>query len=212
MILTTGMSRLLTILFLAVAPAFPQALPDILLPEPTAGKIDPLTSKEKALITLRSTFGPRGLINRGIIAGYDHLRDYPEEWPQGMEGWSMRYGSRMGRLAIRNSLQLGVDVAMKTDPRYDRCACSGFGARTAHAWRRVLVARKDHGGETIGLSRLVGAYVSPAITDQWYPDRLNTTSHKLQSGTWFLGWRGATNMLREFWPDIKSRMPFGKKR
>jgi hypothetical protein len=41
------------------------------------------------------------------------------------------------------------------------------------------------------------------ITDQWYPARLNTWQHKLESGTWFLGWRGVNNMVKEFWPDIR---------
>jgi hypothetical protein len=67
----------------------------------------------------------------------------------------------------------------------------------------VLVSRSDSGGEMPAYSNFTGAYVTPWITYTWYPDRLDTTSRKLQSGTMYLGWRGATNMLREFWPDIK---------
>ena len=164
---------------------------------------DALTAEEKARLALRNTFGTRALVNRLVLTGMNQWQDHPEEWPQGVDGFGQRFASRFGRLAVRNAIQLSVDVAMKTDPRYNRCDCDGFLPRAGHALKRVLVARTDYGGQTINASRLAGAYVTPMITDQWYPGRLNTWSHKLESGTWNLGWRGATNILREFWPEIR---------
>jgi hypothetical protein len=120
-----------------------------------------------------------------------------------MEGYGKRYASRWGRMAIRNGIELGADLTFKTDPRYDRCDCIGFTARSGHALKRILVARRDNGTEMVSVSRLAGAYVTPMITDQWYPARLNTWDHKLWSGTEFLAWRGVSNMVKEFWPDIK---------
>jgi hypothetical protein len=118
----------------------------------------------------------------------------------------------MGRLAVRQWIQLGADVAFKTDPRYDRCNCSGFVARSGHAWKRVLVGLKDDGSDTVSMSRILGAYVPPIVTYGWYPDRLNTWSNKMQAGSEFLMWRGATNMLREFWPEISRRVPILKRK
>lgn len=125
-----------------------------------------------------------------------------------MDAFSMRFGSRMGRLAIRNSIRLGTDVAFGIDPRYDRCLCSGFKARTGHAWKRILVSRTDSGGQIFAVSNVAGAYVTPMIAYQWYPDRLNTWERKLQSGSVNLAWRGVTNMIREFWPEMKRSLPF----
>jgi len=129
--------------------------------------------------------------------------DHPEEWQSGMKGYGQRLASRYGRLAVRNGIQLSTDIAFKIDPRYDRCDCTGFFPRTGHALKRVLVARRDDGTEMISVSNLAGAYVTPMITDQWYPDRLNTWHHKAHTGTWFLGWRGVSNIVKEFWPEIK---------
>ena len=106
---------------------------------------------------------------------------------------------------VRNAVQLSTDVAFKLEPRYDRCDCVGFGARTRHAWRRVIIARRDNGGEMLNVSRFAGAYIPPMITDQWYPDRLNTWEHKLEAGSLFLALRGVNNMIKEFWPDIKRK-------
>jgi hypothetical protein len=177
----------------------PLQSPRVLAP----GTIEPLSAGEKAHLALKNTIGTRALINRAALAGFNHWMDHPEEWENSIDGYPKRFASRMGRLAVRNAVQLSTDIVFKTDPRYDRCECSGFGARAGHAWRRVLMSRRDNGGEMISVSRLAGAYVTPMITDQWYPARLNTWNHKLESGTWFLGWRGVNNMIKEFWPDIK---------
>jgi hypothetical protein len=176
------------------------------LVSPTAIKpnvLEPLTPGEKGRLALRNMFGPRAIGNRLIAVGWDSLRDHPEEWGGGWEGFGSRFGSRMGRLWVRNSIRLSTDVAFRIEPRYDRCDCSGFLARTGHAWKRVIVSRSDSGGEMPAYSNFAGAYVTPWITYTWYPDRLNTTQRKLESGTMYLGWRGVTNMLREFWPDVK---------
>jgi hypothetical protein len=165
---------------------------------------EPLTSAEKAKLALRNTFGPRALGNRIVAAGFDQLRGHPEEWGGGMEGYGMRFGSRMGRLAIRNSIRLTTDVAFGLEPRYDRCDCTGFLKRTGHALKRVVVARTDAGGEAFHVTNFAGAYVTPMITyPAWYPDRLNTWNRKVESGTFHLGWRGVTNMIREFWPEMR---------
>lgn len=174
------------------------------------GAYEPLTPREKAARALRNSIGAGAMVNRLVLAGINQGMDHPEEWPGGMEGYGMRFGSRVGRLWVRNAIELGSDLVFQTESRYDRCNCAGFLARSGHAWKRVLVALKDDGAETVAISRLAGAYVTPMLTDQWNPSRLNTWEHKLNSGSQFLLWRGATNMLREFWPEISRKMPAGK--
>lgn len=170
------------------------------------GPLEPMTPKEKAALTFRNVFYPIAISNRLLIAGWDHLMDSPTEWPGTGEGFGMRLGNRMGSLAIRNAIQLAGDLAFKTEPRYDRCACSTFMSRTGHAWVRVLTARKDSGGETVAIARITAQYATPWVTYNWYPDRLNTTGQKLQSGSTGLLLRGGTNMIREFWPDIATKL------
>jgi len=167
--------------------------------------IDPLTPKEKLQRTLRQTVGIRAIGNRLFFAGFDQLRDSPEEWPQGLEGFGQRVGNRYGSMAIRNSIQLTGDLAFRTEPRYDRCDCIGAGPRSLHAVRRMFVARRDLGGEVVNVPRLAAAYVTPMITHEWLPARYDTTSRKLLSGTSTIGFQAASNLLREFWPDIQRK-------
>jgi hypothetical protein len=170
---------------------------------------DALTPGEKARLALKNTIGARAIGNRLLSAGLDQWRGYPEEWGGGMDAFGQRFASRMGRLAIRNSIRLGTDVALKIDPRYDRCDCSGFLARTGHAWKRVIISRSDSGNEMPAYSNFAGAYITPMITYTWYPVRMDTWGRRLDSGTTHLAWRGVTNMVREFWPDVKRKFRRG---
>jgi hypothetical protein len=164
-----------------------------------------LTPGEKSRLMLKGTFGMYGLLNRMALAGYSQWENHPEEWGQGWDAYGKRLASRMGRMAIRNTMRLGLDVALKTDPRYDRCDCSGI-RRVAHAARRVVIARSDYGGETFATARVVSGMAAPWVAYEWYPDRLNTTERKLRSGAGYLAWRVVNNVVAEFWPDVKHKL------
>lgn len=179
--------------------------PEVVKPQPGQLAAGALTTSDKVDLWKRRTFGPSALANRAIMSGWSQWRDHPEEWGQGMEGYGKRFANRMGRLAVRNTIMLGADVAFKTDPRYDLCDCDGVWRRVGHAAKRVLVARSDYGGETVNVSRIAGAYVTPWITYEWYPQRMDTTQRKLMSGTSYLAWRAAGNVMKEFWPDIRRK-------
>jgi hypothetical protein len=168
-----------------------------------------MSRKEKARDALERTVGPNALLNRAVLTGFSHWRDRPEEWPGGMEGYGKRFGYRMTRLAVRNSVILAGDLLMNTDQRYDRCTCSGVLARSAHAFRRVAVVRTDSGGQAFNLGRIAGAYAGVAVSYQLYPERYRTTSNILSAGSQYLMWRGATNLIREFWPEIRRSVRFG---
>jgi hypothetical protein len=171
-------------------------------PHTAANPIQPLTPQGKLDYAVRRTLGPMALANRGVMAGLNQWQNKPEEWGQGWDAYARRYGYRMTRLAARNSIILGLDLVMRTDQRFDRCDCQGFWPRTAHAFRRVVVARTDFGGETVNAARIAGAYVPAAIAYRLYPERYHTATRVLYSGSIYLAWRGVANMVREFWPEI----------
>jgi len=162
----------------------------------------PLTAKEKAALALRDTFSLRAIANRLLISSFMQLTDAPSEWPGGFKGYGMRIGDRMGVLATSQAIELGGNVMFHTEPRYDLCSCSSFKGRMGHAWKRVVTARTDSGTETIGIANIASDFGTPWVTHQWLPDRLNDPSHNFAAGVSRMGFRGVTNMVREFWPDF----------
>jgi hypothetical protein len=174
------------------------------------GTAIPLSAKEKAALAFRNTFYPRSITSRLLMTGWDELRNSNPEWPSGVEGFGMRFGNRMGSLAVRQSIQLAADTTFGTEPRYDLCECTSAKGRMGHAWNRVVISLKDDGGEMVSVSRLGGAFATPWITHTWLPDRQNTTGQKLSSAGTNLALRGLSNMLREFWPDIARKARLSK--
>ena len=51
---------------------------------------------------------------------------------------------------------------------------TGFWRRSAHALRGTILKRTDTGGETFSTWRFGSAYGSAYVSNQWYPDRVNT--------------------------------------
>jgi hypothetical protein len=183
---------------------FPLVEPVAVVPE-RAITAEALTSGDKARLMLKNSFGVYALLNRGLMAGFSHWEDHPAEWGQGWGAYGKRLANRTGRMAIRNTMRLGLDIAFKTDPRYDKCDCSGF-SRVRHAAKRVVIARSDYGGETFNTARVVSAMAAPWVAYEWYPARLNTTDRKLMSGASYLGWRVVNNIVAEFWPDVRRKL------
>jgi len=153
-----------------------------------------------------STFGPASIAITGVKAGYLQLTDSPTEWGQGGDGYSRRVGSSAASSGIRAVLAFGLDSALQQNPRYFRSGSTGFWSRTGHALRGTILTRTDSGGETLSTWRLGSAYGAAFISNQWYPDRLNTVRHGLVNGSIRLGFDLAKNVFAEFWPDIKRKI------
>jgi hypothetical protein len=103
-------------------------------------------------------------------------------------------------------LAFGLDSTLHQDPRYFRSHSTGFWHRTAHALRGTILTRTDSGGETLSTWRLGGAYGSAFLSNQWYPDRLNTVRLGIAQGSLRLGFDFASNLGAEFWPDFKRKI------
>jgi len=99
-----------------------------------------LSPREKVADTIKHTIGPSAPLDRAFLAGMNQLRTKPEEWGQGWDAYGRRFGYRMTRSAVRNAVLLSADIAMGTDPRYDRCDSLGLQGARAHC-RRLHRAR-----------------------------------------------------------------------
>ena len=152
------------------------------------------------------TFSPGALALTGVKAGYSQWTDSPTEWGQGGQGYRRRLGSSVASSGIRAVLAFGLDSTLHQDPRYFRSGSTGFWRRTGHALRGTILTRTDSGGETLSTWRLGSAYSAAFISNQWYPDRLNTVRHGLVGGSSRLEFDLIKNVLAEFWPDIKSKI------
>lgn len=176
---------------------------------PVAGMAQPADSldlKSKLRFHGESVYGPRSMAGSAAYAGILQVIDAPKEWGEGADAYGKRVASRAGYSAIHGGLAFGLDSMLHQDPRYFRSRSTGFWRRTSHALRGTILTRTDRGGETVSTWRLGSAYGAAFLSNQWYPDRLNTVRLGAIQGSLRLGFDFAANLGSEFWPDLKQKI------
>lgn len=164
---------------------------------------EPLSLDAKAKYHLKASVGPLALVGGAAYAGILQEIDTPEEWGQGGAGYGRRFGSTVSNTIIRGTLAFGLDSSLHQDPRYFRAGGTGFWRRVKHAVRGTILTHTDRGSETLSTWRIGSAYGSAFLSNQWYPDRLNTVKLGFAEGSLQMGFDFAGNLGSEFWPDLK---------
>ena len=93
------------------------------------------------------------------------------------------------------------------DPRFFRLGAGSVWRRAYYATSRVLVARLDNGGMRFNLSEIVGNMGVTAVSTLYYPNGQSAAEAAERYGM-ALGNDAISNLLTEFWPDVKRRIPF----
>jgi hypothetical protein len=145
-------------------------------------------------------------VGSAVYAGFLQEIDFPREWGQGGVGYGKRLGSTLAYSGVRNVLAFGLDTALRQDPRYHRSDDTGVWRRMKHAFRGTILTRTDSGTETLATWRLGSAYGGAFLSNDWYPDRLNTVKLGLAQGSAQIGFDLLGNLRSEFWPDIKKKI------
>ena len=153
-----------------------------------------------------AAYGPLAIAGTAAYAGALQLFNAPEEWGQGGAGYGKRFASTAAWSGIHGVMAFGLDSALHQDPRYFRSGSGGFWRRAGHALRGTILTRTDSGGETFSTWRFGSAYGAAYLSNQWYPDRVNTVRLDVIQGSVTLGFDLAGNLGSEFWPDIKRKV------
>jgi hypothetical protein len=172
----------------------------------TAQPADSLDLTGKLSFHAENVYSPLSMAGSAACAGILQAIGTPEEWGQGAGAYGKRFASTVAGSAIHAGLAFGLDSTLHQDPRYLRSRRTGFWRRTAHALRGTILTRTDRGGETLATWRLGSAYGAAFLSNQWYPDRLNTVRLGVAQGSLQIGFDFASNLGSEFWPDIKRKM------
>jgi hypothetical protein len=89
------------------------------------------------------------------------------------------------------------------EPRYDRCRCSGFWPRTAHALKRNLVTY-DRTEKALRpqFASYGGAFASGVVSGTWKPRDRDLVAEGYRAAFVQVGFGFAANWLGEFAPGI----------
>jgi hypothetical protein len=168
--------------------------------------LDPTGWQSKLRFHAAAAYGPGALAGSAAYDGFLQEIDFPREWGQGGVGYGKRLGSTLAYSGIRNVLGFGLDSALHQDPRYYRSGNTGVWRRMKHAFRGTIFTRTDSGTETLATWRLGSAYGAAFLSNEWYPDRVNTVKLGLAQGSTQIGFDLLANIGSEFWPDVKKKI------
>ena len=181
----------------------------LLFAVPAAGlaqNAGPLDSMGKLRFHGELVYSPWSLAQSSAYSGIRHARNQPAEWGHGGAAYGKRLGSAIGYSAVRETLAFGLDSTLHQDPRYFRSTSKSIWRRTGNALRGTIMTRTDSGGGTLSTWRIGSAYGAAYLSNQWYPDRLNTAGLCAKQGSLQLGYDFASNLASEFWPDVKRKL------
>jgi hypothetical protein len=171
-----------------------------------AAPLPELDNKERFQAYLKSLVSPSAIATNVLIAGYNEARNFPHEWHRTGEGFGRRLGSQYAQFVLDNTIELGFSAIHHEDNRYVRIGSGGFIRRFGNVVKSTVVVPSTHGGQTLAIGHIAGAYGSWAIASQvWEPPSEQRGSRILLWGSVNLAAKGGFNLLHEFGPDLRKK-------
>lgn len=186
----------------------PQPLPAVpsaaaIQPAQPGQVYQPLSSHQKFLIFVHSTYDPTTFASAAFDAGIGQGTGEHPDYGQGADGFGKRYGAALA------SSESGVfftrfllPTLLHQDPRYFQLGTGSFKTRAAYAVSRAFVTRTDSGGKAFNTSHVLGVSLSIALSNAYVPESergFDRTFIRIGNA---LASDAALNILREYWPEV----------
>jgi len=183
------------------------ALPNFLSVE-NAGKIPPLTTKQKFAVVTRSSFDYIQVPWYAFLAGVSQAENSEPGYGQGAAGYGKRFGSAAADGTIENYFTSAIlPSVFHQDPRFYQLGEGGFWHRTFYAMSRIVVTRSDSGNSQFNVSEVFGSAIAASIsTYSYHPHADKTLSNTASVWGSQIAIDTATIVLKEFWPDIRRKL------
>jgi hypothetical protein len=165
----------------------------------------PLTPRQKLGIAARDTFDWPTFLVTGAFAGIYQAENQNPTFGQGLQGYSKRYTTTLADQMIGNMMTEGfLPVLMHDDPRFFRSGTGTTGARLKSALRQILITRTDSGSWRFNAPEWLGNGAGTGISNLYYTNS-RTIGSNMQRFGMQIGTDALSNVLKEFWPDIRQR-------
>jgi len=165
----------------------------------------PITTKQKFTIAVKDTFDYPSYVLAAGFSGISQLENSNAEFGQGLKGYARRYASAIADQDIGNFMTEAIyPTLLHEDPRYFRKVHGSFAGRLGYASTRVFVTRTDSGGSNFNFAEWLGNGTVAAIGNAYYPGERGF-GYTMQRTATQVGTDAISNVLKEFWPDIKRK-------
>jgi hypothetical protein len=129
----------------------------------------------------------------------------------GTHSYGARYATAFADNGIGNFMTSAVFPSLLgQDPRYYQGKEAGAGRRAWYALSRIAITRSTTGHPEFNYSEFGGNLTAAMISNAYYPASDRTVTGTLVRCGMQVMWDTASNELKEFWPDIRHHLHWGR--
>jgi hypothetical protein len=170
-------------------------------------KLPLLSAGSKFKLMFQDSFDYSSFIYVGILAGVAQAQNSYPEFHQSAAGYGRYYwhtfSDNLGGNLMTEAI---VPTLTREDPRYYTLGRGGFVRRTGYSISRLFVTRSDGGGRSPNISEILGNGAAAGIANLYYPSQDRTWTKTGQRWLTQVGLDGASNLIKEYWPYLNSKL------
>jgi len=166
----------------------------------------PLSPKEKFKIATKDSFD-RGTVVLGALFGAQgQLTNSNRSFGQGAAGYGRYFATSYADYVIGDYMTEAIyPTLLHQDPRYFRRGTGGKWSRLGYAMGQIFWTHNDSGRTGFNYSEIAGNATAVAISTAYYEDNRTTGDAVSKLGVQ-IGVDMSSNILKEFWPDIRRKL------
>ncbi len=169
--------------------------------------VTPLSVKQKFELFLRETVDPFTILSGASGAALSQSDNDNPKYGQGSGPYAERFGAAVADITTQNFFSDAVlSSILHEDPRYFRRGPQyRFWYRLGYSLSRVVMTQTDTGKPIFNCANIGGMALGIGLSNAYYPDKsVNGNEVATRFGTSLVA-SALSNILPEFWPDIKQK-------
>jgi len=172
---------------------------------PSLTDYKPLSPKQKFEIARQDSFDRGTVILAAAFAADAQLTNANRSFGQGTLGYARYFGASYGDFVIGNYMSEAVfPTLLHQDPRYFRRGIGSGWSRLGYATGQIFWTHTDSDRTQFNYSEILGNSTAVAISNAYYQDNRSAGNSAQRLGMQ-IGVDMASNVLKEFWPDISRK-------
>src|SRR6266849_9275567 len=173
---------------------------------PSLTDYKPISAREKFVIATQDSFDRGTVILAAAFAGEGQLTNANRSFGQGAAGYGRYFGTSYADFVIGNYMTEAIfPTFLHQDPRYFRRGTGRGWSRLGYAMGQIFWTHRDSGGTQFNFSEVIGNSTATALSISYYAAN-RTAADGVSSLSVQLGVDMASNILKEFWPDLERKL------
>ena len=172
---------------------------------PTLDHYEPLRPGMKFRLATKDATDRGTIVLGAVFGGLGQLTNSNRSFGQGMAGFGRYFGTSYGDLLVGDYMTEAIfPTLLHQDPRYFRRGTGSGWGRLGYAAGQIFWTHSDSGVTQFNYSEVIGNSAAVALSNAWYADN-RTARDAVSKLSVQIGVDMASNILKEFWPDLQRR-------